>query len=183
MKNYSALMESLNALGKVENVSIQRNDRPDAQANQADAPADISIQVYSQGNIVSAGDRGDCHAAPHDRPGRGGPDVERAHDRRGARVYRAVGVGDRRCRLGDAAHFTRTPCAEAARRGRGRAELGVTPNSVSSRAAQTARDLTTGRRLPSAEINDAVTNGIVLPKAEGGGKCHCGVPRCLRGSG
>jgi len=53
MKNYSALMDSLNALGKVENVSIQRNDRPDAQANQADAPADISIQVYSQGNIVS----------------------------------------------------------------------------------------------------------------------------------
>jgi hypothetical protein len=53
MKNYSALMESLNTLGKVENVSIQRNDRPDAQVNQADAPADISIQVYSQGNIVS----------------------------------------------------------------------------------------------------------------------------------
>ncbi len=53
MKNYSALMQSLNTLGKVENVSIQRNDRPDAQANQADAPADISIQVYSQGNIVS----------------------------------------------------------------------------------------------------------------------------------
>jgi len=53
MKNYSALMDSLNALGKVENVSIQRNDRPDAQASQADAPADISIQVYSQGNIVS----------------------------------------------------------------------------------------------------------------------------------
>lgn len=53
MKNYSALMDSLNALGKVENVSIQRNDRPDVEANQADAPADISIQVYSQGNIVS----------------------------------------------------------------------------------------------------------------------------------
>ena len=53
MKNYSALMQSLNDLGKVENVSIQRNDRPDAQVNQADAPADITIQVYSQGNIVS----------------------------------------------------------------------------------------------------------------------------------
>lgn len=53
MKNYGALMQSLNELGKVENVSIQRNDRPDAQVNQADAPADITIQVYSQGNIVS----------------------------------------------------------------------------------------------------------------------------------
>jgi len=53
MKNYGALMESLNALGKVENVSVQRVDRPDAQVNEADAPADITIQVYSQGNIVS----------------------------------------------------------------------------------------------------------------------------------
>jgi len=53
MKNYPALMDSLNTLGKVENVSIQRNDRPDAQVNQADAPADITIQVYSQGNLVS----------------------------------------------------------------------------------------------------------------------------------
>jgi hypothetical protein len=53
MKNYSALMQSLNTLGKVENVSVRRDDRPDAQVNQADAPADVSIQVYSQGNIVS----------------------------------------------------------------------------------------------------------------------------------
>jgi hypothetical protein len=53
MKNYSVLMQSLNALGKVENVSVRRDDRPDAQVNQADAPADVSIQVYSQGNIVS----------------------------------------------------------------------------------------------------------------------------------
>jgi Domain of unknown function (DUF4349)/Putative zinc-finger len=53
MKNYSALMQSLNALGKVEDVAVRRDDRPDAQGNQADAPADITIQVYSQGNIVS----------------------------------------------------------------------------------------------------------------------------------
>ena len=53
MKNYSALMQSLNALGKVEDVAVRRDDRPDSQVNQADAPADITIQVYSQGNIVS----------------------------------------------------------------------------------------------------------------------------------
>lgn len=53
MKNYSALMQSLNALGKVEDVAVRREDRPDSQVNQADAPADITIQVYSQGNIVS----------------------------------------------------------------------------------------------------------------------------------
>jgi hypothetical protein len=53
MKNYSALMQSLNALGKVEDVTVHRDDRPDSQVNQADAPADVTIQVYSQGNIVS----------------------------------------------------------------------------------------------------------------------------------
>jgi Domain of unknown function (DUF4349)/Putative zinc-finger len=53
MKNYSALMQSLNTLGKVEDVTVRRDDRPDSQVNQADAPADITIQVYSQGNIVS----------------------------------------------------------------------------------------------------------------------------------
>ncbi|MEN3368157.1 MAG: hypothetical protein V7609_300 [Verrucomicrobiota bacterium] len=53
MKNYNALMQSLNTLGKVENVSVHRDDRPNAQIDEASAPADVSIQVYSQGNIVS----------------------------------------------------------------------------------------------------------------------------------
>jgi hypothetical protein len=53
MKNYSTLMQSLNSLGKVENVSVQRQDRTGTQIDEANAPADISIQVYSQGNIVS----------------------------------------------------------------------------------------------------------------------------------
>jgi hypothetical protein len=52
MKNYSALMQSLNSLGKVEDVSVQRQDRTGSQTDEANAPADISIQVYSQGNIV-----------------------------------------------------------------------------------------------------------------------------------
>ena|ERR1700730_3682026 len=46
-------MQSLNSLGKVENVSVQRQDRTGAQIDEANAPADISIQVYSQGNIIS----------------------------------------------------------------------------------------------------------------------------------
>jgi hypothetical protein len=53
MKNYNALMQSLNGLGKVENVSVRRDDRPNSQIDEATAPADVSIQVYSQGNIVS----------------------------------------------------------------------------------------------------------------------------------
>ena len=52
MKNYSALMQSLGALGKVENVSVQRQDRTGIQVDEANAPADLSIQVYTQGNIV-----------------------------------------------------------------------------------------------------------------------------------
>jgi Domain of unknown function (DUF4349) len=55
MKNYSALMQSLGALGKVENVSVQRQDRTGMQVDEANAPADLSIQVYSQGNIVPQG--------------------------------------------------------------------------------------------------------------------------------
>jgi hypothetical protein len=53
MKNYAALMQSLNSLGKVENLSVQRQNRTDAQIDEANAPADVSIQVYSQGNIIS----------------------------------------------------------------------------------------------------------------------------------
>jgi hypothetical protein len=53
MKNYNALMQSLDSLGKVENVSVQRQDRNGAQIDEANAPADLSIQVYSPGNIVS----------------------------------------------------------------------------------------------------------------------------------
>jgi Domain of unknown function (DUF4349)/Putative zinc-finger len=54
MKNYNALMQSLDSLGKVENVSVQRQDRAGTQIDEASAPADLSIQIYSQGNIVSS---------------------------------------------------------------------------------------------------------------------------------
>src|SRR5436190_8122816 len=53
MKNYPMLMQSLQSLGKIENVSVQRQDRTGVQIDEASAPADVSIQVYSQGNIVS----------------------------------------------------------------------------------------------------------------------------------
>jgi hypothetical protein len=53
MKNYPKLMQSLNSLGTVENVSVKRQDRSETQIDEANAPADISIQVYSQGNIIS----------------------------------------------------------------------------------------------------------------------------------
>jgi len=52
MKNYAALMSSFDQLGKVKDVSVQRDDRRGA-INEETAPADISIQVYSQPNIVA----------------------------------------------------------------------------------------------------------------------------------
>src|SRR4029077_6769124 len=54
MKNYPTLMQSLNSLGQVENVSVQRQDRSDGQIDEANEAADISIQTYSRGNIVSS---------------------------------------------------------------------------------------------------------------------------------
>lgn len=52
-KNYPSLMESLTVLGKLEDVTVHRVEGPNAQRDQANAPADVSIQVYSQGRIVS----------------------------------------------------------------------------------------------------------------------------------
>ncbi len=55
LQNYDALMQSLNALWKPENLSVRRDDRPNSQIDEKKAPADISIQVYSQGNLVADG--------------------------------------------------------------------------------------------------------------------------------
>jgi hypothetical protein len=52
MKNYPALMQSLHSLGTPENLSVQRQERAGLQIDEANAPADLSIQVYSQGNMV-----------------------------------------------------------------------------------------------------------------------------------
>lgn len=51
LKNYSALMQALGAIGKAENVSVHRQERPNA--DEPNAPADINMQVYSPGNIVA----------------------------------------------------------------------------------------------------------------------------------
>ncbi len=53
IKNYQALMQSLGSIGKVEDVTVHREERADKAADQSNAPAEISIQIYSRGNIVS----------------------------------------------------------------------------------------------------------------------------------
>ena len=52
MKNYAALLASFDQLGKVKNVSIEREERRGV-ANEETAPADLNIHIYSQPNIVS----------------------------------------------------------------------------------------------------------------------------------
>ncbi len=54
VKNYSALMQSLAAVGKLENVAAHREDRPAESAEAQSAPADVTVTIYSQGNIVPA---------------------------------------------------------------------------------------------------------------------------------
>ncbi len=53
MKNYPGLVATFDHLGEVKDLSVQRNDQPGTTANPATAPAEISIQIYSPGKIVS----------------------------------------------------------------------------------------------------------------------------------
>jgi len=53
MKNYTGLVASFDQLGEVKDLSVQRNDQPGTTANPETAPADISVQIYSPGKIVS----------------------------------------------------------------------------------------------------------------------------------
>ncbi len=53
LKNYTALIETFDQLGEVKDLSVQRNDQPGTTANPATAPAEISLQIYSPGKIVS----------------------------------------------------------------------------------------------------------------------------------
>ena len=54
MQNYSSLLQSLGSLGRLENLTVHRDDRPNAPFDEKAAPADVTIQVYSQGNFVDA---------------------------------------------------------------------------------------------------------------------------------
>jgi Domain of unknown function (DUF4349)/Putative zinc-finger len=53
MKNYAKLVAAFDQLGEVKDLSVQRNDQPGATSNRETAPADISVQIYNSGKIVS----------------------------------------------------------------------------------------------------------------------------------
>jgi hypothetical protein len=54
MKNYQPLVSSFEQLGKVKDVSVQREDRRGI-VNEETAPADIHVQVHSEPGIVGEG--------------------------------------------------------------------------------------------------------------------------------
>ena len=53
MAKYAAFVEGLNQLGKVESLTVHRDDRPDQTRTDDTAPAEISLQMHNQGEIVS----------------------------------------------------------------------------------------------------------------------------------
>jgi type II secretory pathway pseudopilin PulG len=52
MSKYPAFVESVKALGKVESLTVRRDDRPDQTTTDETAPAEISLQLHNQGEIV-----------------------------------------------------------------------------------------------------------------------------------
>jgi hypothetical protein len=53
MAKYPAFVESLKKLGKVEALSVRRDDRPDETVTDDTAPAEISLQLHNQREIVA----------------------------------------------------------------------------------------------------------------------------------
>jgi hypothetical protein len=53
MAKYSAFVETLKKLGKVESLSVARNDRPDQTRTDETAPAEISLQLHNQADLVA----------------------------------------------------------------------------------------------------------------------------------
>jgi hypothetical protein len=88
MKDYSTLMQSLNSLGNVENMSVQRQDRTGAQIDEANAPAEYLHPGLQPGQHRFAGERLVRHTATHIGAKRRRDHVEFAYDWRRDRVSR-----------------------------------------------------------------------------------------------
>jgi hypothetical protein len=52
MAKYPAFIESVKALGKVESLTVHRDDRPDQTRTDDNAPAEISLQLHNQHDLV-----------------------------------------------------------------------------------------------------------------------------------
>jgi len=52
MKAYADFVEKIKGLGKVKNFTVQRNDAVAGLSADASAPAQITLRIYSQGDLV-----------------------------------------------------------------------------------------------------------------------------------
>ena len=52
-QNYAAFMQSLGSFGKIEDLTVHREEQKGETAAEKTAPVDLSIQFYSRGNIVA----------------------------------------------------------------------------------------------------------------------------------
>ena len=52
MAKYPAFVETLKKLGRVESLTVRREDRPDQARTDETAPAEISLRLHNQGEIV-----------------------------------------------------------------------------------------------------------------------------------
>ena len=53
MKNYAGLVATFDQLGEVKDLNVQRNDQPRHNGQSGTAPADVSVEIYNPGKIVS----------------------------------------------------------------------------------------------------------------------------------
>ena len=53
MQNYGAFMQSLGSFGKIEDLTVHREEQNGETTAEKTAPVDVSIQFYSRGNIVA----------------------------------------------------------------------------------------------------------------------------------
>jgi Domain of unknown function (DUF4349) len=53
LRSYPALMQSLKSLGKIEDLTVKREDRANTLTDEGNAPAEVFVEIYSQGNLVS----------------------------------------------------------------------------------------------------------------------------------
>ena len=53
MSGYAAFVDTLKKLGKVESLTVERQDRPDQARPDDTAPVEISLQLHNQRDIVT----------------------------------------------------------------------------------------------------------------------------------
>ena len=52
MAKYAAFLDTVKALGKVESLTVHRDDRPDQTRTDDTAPAEIALQIHSERDFV-----------------------------------------------------------------------------------------------------------------------------------